>query len=53
MEKIKDAKRKVTIMLRPSVKKIAERMAIKKKVSFSQLIEIMIYDYNAEQKTKP
>jgi len=48
MEKIKDAKKKVTIMLRPSVKKLAEKMAVKKKVSFSQLIEILIYDYNAE-----
>jgi len=35
-------------MLRPSVKKLAEKMAVKKKVSFSQLIEILIYDYNAE-----
>ena len=48
MKQIEDAKKKVTIMLRPSVKKIAQKMAIKKKVSFSQVIELMIYDYNAE-----
>jgi hypothetical protein len=48
MKKIKDAKKKVTIMLRPSVKALAEKRAAKLKVSFSQLIEILIYDHNAE-----
>lgn len=48
MKKIEDAKKKVTIMLRPSVKKVAQKKAVKMKVSFSQLIEMMIYDYNVE-----
>ena len=46
--KNKDAKKKQMIMLRPSVKKIGLKMALIKKVSLSQLIEILIYEYSAE-----
>jgi hypothetical protein len=44
----RDVKKIKAIMIRPSVLKIALDKAKKLGVSFSELIEIMVYDFNAE-----
>jgi hypothetical protein len=44
----KETKEPWNIFIKPTVKKLAIDLAYARKISPSELIEIMIYDYNAE-----
>jgi predicted HicB family RNase H-like nuclease len=43
--KAKEAKKPVTIIIKPSVKEKAKKKAAKSNISFSQLIENLLFEY--------
>lgn len=43
-----EKKKPANIMLKPSIKKAAEKKAAKTGLTLSQLIEILLFDYSAE-----
>lgn len=47
-KKIVDAKRRTNLTLKASMKKMGIEKAYLKRVSLSELVELAIFDYNAE-----